>query len=112
MMWHMNGKRFMDEHKLLKMGHPSDGKAWKNFDKIYPLKAAEARTVRVAIATDGFNPYSMSAGSYSCWSVFVIPLNLPPGVLMTRKTMILSLIIPGPDYPGKNLSVYLQPIVN
>ncbi|KAK1632654.1 hypothetical protein QYE76_006969 [Lolium multiflorum] len=25
--------------------------------------------------------------------------------------MFLSLIIPGPDYPGKNLSVYMQPIV-
>ena len=100
----------MDEHKRLKMGHPSDGKAWKNFDKKYPLKAAEARNVRVAIATDGFNPFGMSAGSYSCWPVFVIQLNLPPGVLITRKIMFLSLIIPGPEYQGKNLSVYMEPI--
>ena len=54
----------------------------------------------------------MPAANYSCWPVFVIPLNLPPGVLMTRKTMFLSLIIPGPNYPGKNLSVYMQPIVD
>ena len=112
MTWHTNGKRFIDEHTRLKMGHPSDGKAWKNFDKKYPRKAAEAWNVRVAITTDGFNPYGMSAGSYSCWPVFVIPLNLPLGVLMTRKTMFLSLIIPGPDYPGKNLSVYMQPIMD
>ncbi|KAK1653185.1 hypothetical protein QYE76_070990 [Lolium multiflorum] len=111
MTWHKYGKRFVDENKKLKMGHPSDGTAWKNFDTKHRLKAAEARNVRIAIATDGFNPYGMSNANYSCWPVFVIPLNLPPGVLMTRKTMFLSLIIPGPHYPGKNLSVYMQPIV-
>ncbi|KAK1692814.1 hypothetical protein QYE76_009511 [Lolium multiflorum] len=74
MTWHKYGKRFVDENKKLKMGHPSDGTAWKNFDTKHPLKAAEARNVRIAIATDGFNPY-------------------------------------GPHYPGKNLSVYMQPIV-
>ncbi|KAK1678238.1 hypothetical protein QYE76_039086 [Lolium multiflorum] len=74
MTWHKYGKRFVDENKKLKMGHPSDGTAWKNFDTKHRLKAAEARNVRIAIATDGFNPY-------------------------------------GPHYPGKNLSVYMQPIV-
>jgi len=36
MTWHKNGKRFVDEHGQMKMGHPSDGKAWKNFDKKTP----------------------------------------------------------------------------
>jgi hypothetical protein len=108
MMWHKKGTR-IDKGK---MGHLSDGKAWKNFDEKYPNKAADARNVRIMIATDGFNPYGMSTANYSCWPVFVIPLNLPPGVLMTRKTMFLSLIIPGPNYPGKNLSIYMQPIVD
>ena len=112
MTWHKYGKRFTDKKERVMMGHPSDGKAWKHFDEKYEEKAAEARNVRVAIATDGFNPYGMGSANYSCWPVFVIPLNLPPGVLMTRKTMFLSLIIPGPDYPGKNLSVYMQPIVD
>jgi hypothetical protein len=44
--------------------------------------------------------------------VFVIPLNLPLGVVMQPKNIFLSLIIPGPDYPGKNLSVYMQPLVD
>jgi hypothetical protein len=107
-MWHKKGTR-IDKGK---MGHPSDGKAWKNFDEKYPDKAADARNVRITIATDGFNPYGMLTANYNCWPVFVIPLNLPPRVLMTRKTMFLSLIIPGPDYPSKNLSVYMQPIVD
>jgi hypothetical protein len=112
MTWHKNGLRFKDAEGRLNMGHPSDGKAWQNFDAKHPDKANDARNVRIAIATDGFNPYGMSASAYSCWPVFVIPLNLPPGVLMQRKTIFLSMIIPGPDYPGKNLSVFMQPLVD
>ena len=94
------------------MVHPSDGEAWKAFDLEYPEEAADARNVRIALATDGFNPYGMAATSYSCWHVFVIPLNLPPGSLMQRKNIFLSLIISGPEYPGKNLSVYMQLLVD
>jgi len=112
MQWHKTGKRYKDEHDRELMGHPSDGTAWKNFDANHPDEAADARNVRIAIATDGFNPYGLSTTSYSCWPVFVIPLNLPPGALMQKKTMFLSLIIPGPEYPGKNLSMYMQPIVD
>ena len=73
MRWAALGKRYTD-----KMIHPSDGDAWKNFVAKYPLKAGDPRSVAVAISTDGFNPYGMSAATYSCWPVFVIPQNLPP----------------------------------
>jgi hypothetical protein len=72
MQWAVEGNRYLD-----KMIHPSDGSAWKNFVKKYPDKAGDKRSVAVAISTDGFNPYGMSASVYSCWPVFVIPLNLP-----------------------------------
>jgi hypothetical protein len=39
----------------------SDSEAWKQFDAIHREKAEEARNVRVALATDGLNPYGMSA---------------------------------------------------
>jgi hypothetical protein len=57
MTWHKNGKRYNPD----KMGHASDGEAWKHFDAIHREKDEEARNVRVALATDGFNPYGMSA---------------------------------------------------
>ncbi|KAK1698701.1 hypothetical protein QYE76_015398, partial [Lolium multiflorum] len=63
MTWHKNGLRFKDEEGRLNMGHPSDGKAWQNFDAKHPDKANDARNVRIAIATDGFNPY---AGRFPC----------------------------------------------
>ena len=113
MTWHKEGKRFKtDAMRREMMIHPSDGEAWKHFDQKHKEKAGEARNVRVALSTDGFNPYGMTAASYSCWPVFIIPLNLPPGAIMQRKYMFLSLIIPGPHYPGKNMSVYMQPLMD
>jgi len=106
MRWHKNGKCYHPE----KMIHPSDGEAWKHFDRRHTMKALEARNVRVALATDGFNPYGMTAAPYSCWPVFVIPLNLPPGVIFQRQNIFLSLIIPG--YPGDNMSVYMEPLID
>ncbi|KAK1651679.1 hypothetical protein QYE76_069484 [Lolium multiflorum] len=70
MRWVVEGNRYTD-----KMIHPSDGTAWKNFVKKFPLKAGDPRSVAVAISTDGFNPY-------------------------------------GPKYPGKNMNVYLEPLVD
>jgi hypothetical protein len=59
------------------MVHASDGETWKHFDAILREKAEEACNVRVPLATDGFNPYGMSVAPYTCWPVFVIPINLP-----------------------------------
>jgi len=77
MTWHENKCRYNPK----KMVHPSDGEAWTRFDEIHREKALEARNVRVALATDGFNPYGMVAAPYTCWPMLVIPLNLPPGFL-------------------------------
>jgi hypothetical protein len=108
MTWHKHGHRYHPD----KMVHPSDGEAWKAFDVEYQDFAREARNVRVVIATDGFNPFGMGVASYSCWHVFIIPLNLPPGVCMQRQNILLSLIVPGPEYPGKNMSVYMELLVD
>ncbi|KAK1606420.1 hypothetical protein QYE76_030093 [Lolium multiflorum] len=70
MRWAVEGNRYTD-----KMIHPSDGSAWKNFVKKFPLKAGDPRSVAVVISIDGFNPY-------------------------------------GPKYPGKNMNVYLEPLVD
>ena len=43
MRWAVEGNRYPD-----KMIHPSDGSAWKNFVKKYPLKAGDSRSVAVA----------------------------------------------------------------
>jgi hypothetical protein len=106
MTWHKNGKRYNPE----KMVHASDGEAWRHFDTIHHEKARDARNVRIALATDGFNPYGDMAATYTCWPVFVIPLNLPPGVCFQRQNVLLSLIIPG--HPGDKMGVFMEPLID
>jgi hypothetical protein len=77
MTWHKNGRRYNPD----KMMHAFDGEAWKHFDVIHHEKAEEAHNVRVALATDGFNPYGMTAAPFTCWPMFVIPINLPRRML-------------------------------
>ena len=57
MTWHKMGTRYNPE----KLVHPSDAESYTHFDGIHHDKADDARNVRVALATDGFNPYGMSS---------------------------------------------------
>ena len=77
---HKNGKQYNPD----KMVHAYDDEAWKHFDVIHREKAEEARNVRVALAIYGFNPYGMIVAPYTCGPVFVIPINIPPGVCFQR----------------------------
>ncbi|XP_047342609.1 uncharacterized protein LOC124946061 [Impatiens glandulifera] len=90
------------------MCHPSDGEAWKTFDNYYPEFAKEDRNIRLGLCSDGFAPFGKS---YSCWPVIITPYNLPPGMCMKTPYMFMSLIIPGPKSPQKNIDVYLQPLI-
>jgi hypothetical protein len=62
------------------------------------------------LATNGFNPYGLLAASYNCWSVFVIPLNLPPGVMFQPKNVFLSLIISG--HLGNKMGVFMEHLID
>uniref|UniRef100_A0A8R7Q847 DUF4218 domain-containing protein n=1 Tax=Triticum urartu TaxID=4572 RepID=A0A8R7Q847_TRIUA len=95
-----------------KMVHPIDGEAWQGFDKDFPEFAEDRRNVRLVIAGDGFTPYKLNVAPYTCWPIFVAPLNLPPGILLKPEYIFLSLVIPGPEHPGKNLSVLMQPLAD
>ena len=73
MTWHKKGTRYNPN----KLAHPSNAEAWTRFDGIHRDKAGEARNIHVALETDGFHPYGMVAAPYTCWPMFVIPLNPP-----------------------------------
>ena len=111
MRWHKEGRRSNPSV----MVHPSDAEAWKHFSEVCPDFAMDARNVRIAMATDGFNPFGYGKTQYSCWPVFVIPLNLPPALCMREENIFLSLVILGPEHTyytlqiGENLSTgFLQ----
>nr|XP_048328552.1 uncharacterized protein LOC125422128 [Ziziphus jujuba var. spinosa] len=92
--------------------HPADGEAWKHFDEQYPIFAMDPRNVRLGAATDGFNPFSNMSTSYSMWPVMLVPYNLPPWKCMKKTFSIMSLLIPGPTAPGKDIDVYLRPMID
>jgi hypothetical protein len=106
MTWHKNGKQYNPD----KMVHASDGEASKHFDALHREKAEEARNVRVALATDGFNLYGMSIAPYTCWLMFVISINLSPGVRFQRQNIFMPLIILG--HPGNKMGVYMEPLID
>ncbi|GJW85274.1 tetratricopeptide-like helical domain, DYW domain protein [Tanacetum coccineum] len=71
----------------------------------------DPRSVRLSLASDGFNPFGTKSTSHSTWSVLLIPYNLPPWICMKRQSFILSSIIPGEKAPGNDIDVYLKPLI-
>ncbi|XP_057251763.1 uncharacterized protein LOC125498631 [Beta vulgaris subsp. vulgaris] len=106
MRWHFDRK----DDKIIT--HPADGEAWKKFDDRYEEFAKDPRSVRLGLASDGFNPYRLMNTNYSTWPVILIPYNLPPWLCMKSSSFILSLIIPGKYGPGIDIDVYLQPLMH
>ncbi|XP_074300953.1 uncharacterized protein LOC141632293 [Silene latifolia] len=107
--WHKDRRRNDDDNEIMR--HPSDSEAWKDLDKRFPDFAADARNVRLGLATDGFNPGGMSC-RYSIWPVMVVPYNLPPWMCMKSDNIMLSLLIPGPKALGNDIDVFLQPLID
>ncbi|GJX27926.1 zinc finger, PHD-type containing protein [Tanacetum coccineum] len=95
-----------------KMQHPVDGRAWKDFDTKYLDFAAEPRNVRLGLAADGFNPFGNLSQSYSMWPVILTTYNLPPWLCMKESSFMLTLLIPGPKSPGKDIDVYLRSLID
>ncbi|GJX91152.1 hypothetical protein Tco_0344478 [Tanacetum coccineum] len=94
-----------------KMQHPVDGRAWKNFDTKYPDFAKEPRNVRLGLAADGFNPFDNLSQAYSMWPVILTTYNLPPWLCMKESSFMLTLLIHGPKSSGKDIDVYLRPLI-
>ena len=93
------------------MRYPADAKAWKDFDDLHPEFAQDPRNVRLGLASDGFNPFRTMSISHSTWPVVLVNYNLSPLILMKPEYFFLSIIIPCPKSPGKDIDIYLQPLI-
>ena len=93
------------------LSHPADDEAWKDFDRKYEWFAKDARNIRLGLAIDGFNPFGKMNASYSMWPVFVVPYNFPPWVCVEQYNLMMGLLISGPECPGKDMDVFLEPLV-
>ncbi|XP_066358279.1 uncharacterized protein [Miscanthus floridulus] len=94
------------------MRHPADSKAWKHVDNKYGWFAKEARSIRLGLVSDGFNPFGMQNVTYTTWPVILIPYNLPPWLFEKQPSWIMSMLIPSPKSPRMNIDVYLKPLID
>ncbi|KAD2805775.1 hypothetical protein E3N88_39152 [Mikania micrantha] len=94
------------------MRHPVDGKAWQEFDNRYPNFSKEPRNIRLGLAVDGFNPFGNMSQTYSMWPMVLTTYNTPPWLCMKESSFMLTLLIPGPKSPGKDIDVFLRPLVD
>ncbi|KAL4581331.1 hypothetical protein LXL04_017545 [Taraxacum kok-saghyz] len=106
MTWHDEGRP-----KDGNLRHPADAKSWKEFDSLYPQFAKETRNVRLGLSSDGFNPFRTMSIAHSTWPVVLVNYNLPPWMSLKPEYFMLSLLIPGPESPGNNIDIYLQPLI-
>ena len=84
----------------------------KHIEDTWPEKFKdEVRSLRLSIAMDGINPYSLQNTNYSIWPIVVINNNIPPWLSVKNEHLMLALIVPG-RRQVKNMDVYLQPLVD
>ncbi|XP_057252022.1 uncharacterized protein LOC130592009 [Beta vulgaris subsp. vulgaris] len=91
--------------------HPADSPQWKAIDSRYREFGQKARNLRLALCTDGMNPYGNLSSQHSTWPVLLVIYNLPPWLCMKRKYIMLSLLISGPKQPGNDIDIYLAPLI-
>ncbi|KAL4568843.1 hypothetical protein LXL04_024460 [Taraxacum kok-saghyz] len=83
----------------------------KDLDMKYPSFSSEPRIVRLALVADGFNPFGNMSSKHSTWPVILTTYNLPHWLCMKESTFMLTLLIPCPKSTGKDMDVFLQPLV-
>ncbi|GJZ00855.1 uncharacterized protein Tco_0518284 [Tanacetum coccineum] len=107
MTWHATGQ----SKENGKMNHPCDGKAWKYFDMMKPEFSGDPRNVRLGLAADGFNPFGMMSQNYSMWPVILTTYNTPPWMCMKETSLMLTMLIPGPKSPAKDILILLATLI-
>ncbi|XP_056690271.1 uncharacterized protein [Spinacia oleracea] len=105
--WHFYGR---DKDGLLR--HLADSPQWRFIDGKYPEFRKEKRNLRLALSTDGMNPFGSLSSMHSACPVILVTYNLPPSLCMKRKYMMLTLLIFGPKQPGNDIDVYLAPLID
>ena len=52
------------------------------------------------------------SNSYSMWPIVLVPYNMPSWKCMKESLFMMSLLILGPQDPGKDMDIYLRPLID
>ncbi len=72
----------------------------------------EPRNLKLGLATDGVDPYSLQQSKYSVWPVVVLNYNLPPHLTMNNAFMWLHLSSLGEGMFITWISIYNHSLMN
>ncbi|GJX65684.1 acidic leucine-rich nuclear phosphoprotein 32 family member A [Tanacetum coccineum] len=107
MTWHSTGK----SKENGQMNHLVDGKARNFFDIIHSEFAKDPRNIRLGLDADGFNPFGNLSQTYNMWPAIMTTYITPPWMCMKETSFMLTMLIPGPKSPVKDIDVFLQPLI-
>ena len=68
--------------------------------------------MRLGLSSDDFNPFGNMSHSYSMWPIILVPYNLPSWKCMKEPFLMMSLLILGPHSPGREIDLYLRPLID
>ena len=84
----------------------------KHIEDTWPEKFKDKiQSLRLSIAMDGVNPYSLQNTNYFVWPLVVINNNIPPWFSVKNEQLRFALIVPD-RRQVKNMDIYLQPLVD
>ncbi|WVZ49393.1 hypothetical protein U9M48_000759, partial [Paspalum notatum var. saurae] len=101
--WHDEGRK---KDGLLR--HPTDSPLWQDFDKKHPEFAADSRNIRLAFATDGFNPFR----TMNCLAWYLYSLQLSTFNVHEAIKFHPFFADSGRNGPGSDMDIYYQPLVD
>jgi hypothetical protein len=73
----------------------ADGSTFREIEEKWADFKDEPCNVRLSLAADSVNPFRELRSIYSVWPIFVIKNNIPPWMLIKRKHIMLTMIVPG-----------------
>jgi hypothetical protein len=72
----------------------------------------EDRNIRLAMATDGINPYGVKRTNWSTWHVCLLNYNVPSWLTKKKHFIMISMIILGKEsVTCETFDVYIQPLI-
>jgi hypothetical protein len=108
MTWHLSGRSIDGMIRYV-----VDSLQWKWIDKHLSDFGDEDRNIRLAMATDGVNPFGVKSTNWSTWPVCLLNYNVPSWLTMKKHFIMLSMIIPGKEsVTCDTFDVYIQPLID
>ena len=92
--------------------HVADSRQWEEAHKINPGFSAEHRNLRLDLATNGVNPFSIKHSTWSTWPILIFNYNIPPWMTTKCHFIILSMVIPDPQsVTNVHFDVFMEPLI-